>query len=172
MTLHVAPEPPIVDHVIHLCRYLEIDAQLSPGLLDEACETLLRLGQSGCDREEILLGVAGLTVDSDRCPGCNALQTTERDLVQAVVRSFDTSSPATLAPPMCLHHALLVVNGGIDAPRARAVVQRLGTTMVRLSEDMHIYALKREALHGGRISPDEEGAAVECLALLAGSAVR
>jgi small GTP-binding protein len=134
-------------------------------------ETLLRLGQSGRDREEILLGVAGLTVDSDRCPGCNALQTTERDLAQAVVRSLDASSPATLAPPLCLPHALLVVNGGIDVSRARTLVQQLGATMVDLSEDMRIYALKREALHGGRISHDEEGAAAECLALLAGSAV-
>ena len=82
------------------------------------------------------------------------------------------SSPATLAPPLCLPHALLVVNGGIDVSRARTLVQQLGATMVDLSEDMRIYALKREALHGGRISPDEEGAAVECLALLAGSAVR
>jgi hypothetical protein len=70
-----------------------------------------------------------------------------------------------------LHHALLVVNGGIETSGARTVVQRLGATMVRLSEDMRIYALKREALHSGRISPDEEGAAIECLALLAGSAV-
>ena len=29
----------LVDHVIHLCRYLEIEAQMTPGLLDEACET-------------------------------------------------------------------------------------------------------------------------------------
>jgi hypothetical protein len=70
-----------------------------------------------------------------------------------------------------LPHALLVVNGGIDASRARTIVQRLGATMMRLSEDMRIYSLKREALHGGHISPDEEGAAAECLALLAGSAV-
>ncbi len=134
-------------------------------------ETLLGLGQSGRDREEILLGVAGLAVEPDRCPGCNTLQTTERDLVQALVKSLDTSLPSAPAPSLCLHHALLVVNGGIETSGARTVVQRLGATMVRLSEDMRIYALKREALHSGRISPDEEGAAIECLALLAGSAV-
>jgi hypothetical protein len=98
------------------------------------------------------------TVD---CPLCAALAESEADAV-ADIAAADT------VPLLCLRHLGRVLDAGIAPERGHAIAQAAAAALRRASQDMRVYALKREALHSALITEEESDAYLAALRLLAG----
>jgi hypothetical protein len=95
------------------------------------------------------------------CPICAELDAVQTTAVQQVAR-------ASAATPVCLPHLRRVLAAGPSTPRAERLIRQLATTLRGLSRDQRSYALKREALRRGLITPEESSAHDVVLRVLAG----
>ncbi len=107
------------------------------------------------------------------CPACDVLRATASDRARALAADWATPegrSRLRAGHVLCLPHLDLVLRGCPGRVRDALVgheVQRLE----ELSEEMHAYALKREAVRRGLIDEREETAPRRAIAMLVGERV-
>jgi hypothetical protein len=134
-------------------------AKLTASVAD-ALESLSRQDSTAAD---LARGVAALTTEPERCPVCTALADRERTAIAGLVSRF----PPTTAV-LCLRHLALALSAGVEAGAARALLDALAATLRRDSEDMRVYALKREAYRSALVTAEESRAHLDALRRLAG----
>ncbi|MGH3828447.1 MAG: hypothetical protein ACRDQX_14950, partial [Pseudonocardiaceae bacterium] len=159
---------------LHTWQYADIASGvgISAGyaqLAESTADTLQAVRRRSDTVAELGRGIAALDQRTQACPVCAAMRKAEHD---AVAGAASDGAPATDAalPPLCLHHLAAVLGAGPPLDRARALVQGLATALRRASEDMRVYALKREAIHRELIVSEEERAHLDTLHFLAGRA--
>lgn len=114
---------------------------------------------------DLARALAGLDRNKLNCPICAVLQETEERAVADTARLLERGEQTS---PLCLHHLSVLIDNHLQLEVARPLVEQTATTLRQSSEDMRLYALKREALHRELLISNEEQSHLVILHFLAG----
>lgn len=112
--------------------------------------------------------VRELYPSADRCPACQRAAETERMAVDQVRERLVHREEGTDEDALCLPHLAAVLGRETDPVRARSLVLAQALSLERVSEDMQIYSLKRDALRRELASEEERMAHILGLSRLVG----
>ncbi len=153
---------------LHTWQYAQLASPvgISAGnamLASQLADALREADASSRDPSELAGHVAAIA-RTRACPACAVLDGTERKAAGELAAQALAADP----PRLCLHHLALVLDACPSLPAGRAMTSVLAAALQRASENMRVFALKREALRRGLIAADEASAAADALGLLAG----
>jgi len=123
-----------------------------------------RAAQDGALREAL----SKLAPGPDRCPACAALVDAERAAVRDLIDALPARVDDEPTPFLCVPHLAAVLAADPGPEHAARLAERLARTLVRLSEDMRAYSLKRRSLRGHLLSEEEDAAPKRAISYLAG----
>ena len=140
-----------------------------PPLLDRLAAELSALA-SNTAADEIWTQVHRLLPSEEECPLCIARNAAEARAIEAVAKRLEDVTPNALKglSAICLPHLATLVSSLRDGDVARALLQRQGEVLQRVSEDMRRYAIKHDGRRRHLASKEEATVAERGLLLLAG----
>jgi small GTP-binding protein len=160
---------------LHTWLYADVgsDVGISVGYAGLAAETAMALRtieREASTAEDLRWRVTRLTGRSELCPACHAIAVAETEIVDEMVANLSADDSQTPNPSLCLLHLAAMLTQRPELDPARRLVRALADTLMRASEDMRTYALKRHALHRELVTADESDAYLRTLSYLAGRA--
>jgi hypothetical protein len=158
---------------MHTWQYAEIAS--APGIaiayppLAHALAERLRSPREGEHDEHALEDVlATFMPGPDRCPACLALAEAEREAVRRAVDGLLSRPRDETSSLLCVRHLAAVLVVAREDGHGQWLAERLADVLERASEDLRTYSLKRESLRAYLLSDEENAAAQQVIAHLAG----
>lgn len=158
---------------MHTWQYAEIasDSGIAAAYapVAHALAEQLRSPRPGEDSEDQLgKALAALMPGPERCPACLALAEAEREALRQAVADLLSGSRDETAPLLCVRHLAAALAIARDDGRGKWLAERLAEVLERASENLRTYSLKRESLRAYLLSDEENAAAHQVIACLAG----
>jgi hypothetical protein len=158
---------------MHTWQYAEIasDSGIAIAyapLAHALAEQLRSLRQGEHSDEAVKSALATFMPGPDRCPACLALAEAERESLRRAVAELRSRPREQAAPLLCVRHLAAVLVVARDDGAAGGLAERLAEVLERASDDLRTYSLKRESLRAYLLSDEENAAAHQVIANLAG----
>lgn len=108
------------------------------------------------------------TPTPERCPVCLAVSEAEHGAIAGVLDQLERADDAASPVSLCVGHLATLLSAELPAAHAERLVSGLADAMLRASEDLRTFALKRHALRRGLLNRDEQAAPREIIVRVAG----
>jgi ribosome biogenesis GTPase A len=138
-------------------------------LIEQARDELNRL--RGKPSAEMSNHVRALLSDPNSCPACQLLYKVEMERVRQFIEQIafaETQERYARTQGLCLPHLYAVLKAQPEPEIVRFLLDEQARRLEEVSEDMHSYVLKRDAIRRGLLNANEEDAWRRALILLSG----
>ena len=158
---------------MHTWQYAEIASDIGIAttyapLAESAAELITSSAVHADEGVALRNALSTLMAYPERCLVCKALADAEHDAIRDLLGVLSQRTDGEPPPPVCLPHVAAVLAAEPDPEHTVWLAESLASRLVRLSEDMRAYSLKRASLRGHLLSEEEDAAPRQGISHFAG----